>query len=53
MTWLPMPQMEISSSDIRARLKAGRSIRYLVPPAVERHIRQHHLYQASGPGVES
>ena len=48
MMWLPMPQMEISSSDIRARLKAGRSIRYLVPPAVERHIRQHRLYQASG-----
>ena len=46
MTWLPMPQMDIASSDIRARLKAGRSIRYLVPPAVERHIRQHRLYQA-------
>lgn len=43
--WLPMPQVEIASSDIRARLKAGRSIRYLVPAAVERHIRQHKLYQ--------
>jgi len=43
--WLPMPQVEIASSDIRARLKAGRSIRYLVPAAVERYIRQHNLYQ--------
>ena len=43
--WLPMPQVEVASSDIRARLKAGRSIRYLVPAAVERHIRQHTLYQ--------
>ena len=52
-TWLPMPQMDIASSDIRARLKAGRSIRYLVPHTVERYIRQRRLYQASGPGVES
>jgi len=43
--WLPMPQVDIASADIRARLKAGRSIRYLVPPAVERYIRQHNLYQ--------
>ena len=42
--WLAMPQVEISSSDIRARLKAGRSIRYLVPAAVERYIHQHQLY---------
>ena len=43
--WLAMPQVDVSSSDIRARLRAGRSIRYLVPPAVERHIQQHRLYQ--------
>ena len=43
--WLPMPQVEIASSDIRARLKAGRSIRYLVPSAVERYIRERQLYQ--------
>ena len=43
--WLEMPVVEISSSGIRRRLRAGRSIRYLVPPAVERYIRQHHLYR--------
>jgi nicotinate-nucleotide adenylyltransferase len=43
--WLKMPAVDISSSEIRRRLKAGRSIRYLVPPAVERYIRQHHLYE--------
>ncbi len=45
-TWLPMPLLEISSTDIRKRAKAGRSIRYLVPSAVERYIRDHRLYQA-------
>jgi nicotinate-nucleotide adenylyltransferase len=45
LTWLGMPQVEIASSDIRSRLKAGRSIRYLVPPSVERYIRQHGLYR--------
>lgn len=42
--WLPMPQVEIASSDIRARLRNGRSIRYLVPSAVERYLRTHQLY---------
>ena len=44
---LTMPQLEIASLEIRARLKAGRSIRYLVPAAVERYIQQHQLYRRS------
>jgi nicotinate-nucleotide adenylyltransferase len=43
--WMTMPQVEIASSEIRARLRAGRSIRYLVPPAVERYLRQHRVYE--------
>jgi len=35
-----------SASDVRARVAAGRSIRYLVPPAVEAYIRDHRLYRS-------
>jgi nicotinate-nucleotide adenylyltransferase len=44
--WLQaVTQMDISSSSIRSRLKAGQSIRYLVPEAVHHYIQHHHLYQ--------
>jgi nicotinate-nucleotide adenylyltransferase len=39
-----MPLLQISSSDLRARRRAGRSISYLVPPAVEAYILAHGLY---------
>ena len=39
-----MPRLEISASDIRGRVAAGRSIRYLVPDAVAEYIRKHGLY---------
>lgn len=42
---LEVPQVEISSTDIRARVRAGRSIRYLVPEAVAGFIATHRLYQ--------
>lgn len=35
----------ISSTDIRARLRDGRTIRYQVPSAVEEYIRQRGLYR--------
>lgn len=35
-----------SASDVRYRAAAARSIRYLVPPAVEAYIREHRLYRS-------
>jgi nicotinate-nucleotide adenylyltransferase len=42
--WVEMPLLEISSTDVRARLRTGRPISYLLPHAVEVYIRQHGLY---------
>jgi nicotinate-nucleotide adenylyltransferase len=41
---IDMPEMALSSSDVRARASAGATIRYLVPPAVEGYISSHRLY---------
>jgi nicotinate-nucleotide adenylyltransferase len=43
--WVKMPLLEISSSDLRARVRAGRSISYLVPREVETYVRKHGLYR--------
>jgi len=42
---LQTPLIEISSKEIRRRVKQGKSIRYLVPPSVERFIREKGLYR--------
>ncbi|MGL4464854.1 MAG: nicotinate-nucleotide adenylyltransferase [Planctomycetia bacterium] len=44
---LQMPAVEISSRDVRARVAAGRSIRYRVPDAVAAYIAEHGLYRES------
>lgn len=41
---LAIPKLEISATDIRNRVAAGRTIRYLLPNAVADYIHQHHLY---------
>lgn len=41
-----MPGIDLSASDIRQRVSSGRSIRYLVPRAVEAYLHQHRLYAA-------
>ena len=45
---LEMPGVDVSSTDIRERVRSGRSIRYLVPQAVESHILAKRLYQVGG-----
>ncbi len=40
-----MPGVDISASDIRQRAQQGRTLRYLVPRAVERYILENRLYQ--------
>ena len=42
---LDNPVLELSSSDIRARARAGRSVRYLVPDAVAAYLARHRLYR--------
>ena len=42
---VPLPMMDISSTDIRAHVTQGRSIEELVPASVARYIEQNRLYQ--------
>ncbi len=42
---VPAPQLEISATDLRQRVAAGRPIKYQVPEKVERYIVDHRLYQ--------
>ncbi len=44
---LEMPQLEVSSTELRARFADGRATRYLVPDAVDRYVRAHGLYGAA------
>ncbi|MCI0330606.1 MAG: nicotinate-nucleotide adenylyltransferase [candidate division Zixibacteria bacterium] len=43
--WLSNPRLEISSTDLRRRIRVGQSVRYLVPEGVERYIRTKRLYR--------
>jgi nicotinate-nucleotide adenylyltransferase len=44
-----MPGLDISSTDLQRRVRMGLPIKYQVPEAVERYIREHKLYgQATG-----
>jgi len=46
-TYLEGPRLGVSSTMIRARRAAGRSIRYLVPAPVVAYIEEHRLYRPS------
>lgn len=41
---IDMPELEISSSNLRTRVRAGQTIRHQTPRAVEAYIRKHGLY---------
>lgn len=45
--FLDGPRLRLSASEIRARARGGRSIRYLVPDAVAAYIGDHALYHGS------
>ena len=44
---VPLPMLDISATDIRARVARSQSIDSLVPPAVASYIAQHGLYRRS------
>jgi nicotinate-nucleotide adenylyltransferase len=44
---VPLPMLNISSSEIRRRVMAHEDISALVPPAVAQYIESNHLYRVS------
>ena len=42
---VPLPMLDISSTDVRKQVQQGGNISALVPPEVARYIEAHHLYR--------
>ena len=52
-TWmrlLPITALDVSASDLRARLRSGRSVRYLIPDGVREEILESGIYAARREG---
>jgi nicotinate-nucleotide adenylyltransferase len=49
LAWLDTPHLKISGTDLRRRVREELPIRYLVPPAVQRYVREHALYRQYRP----
>lgn len=45
LVWVKMPRVDVSGTELRRRAAEGRSLRYAVPDAVERYIREQRLYR--------
>ncbi len=45
LAFFSMPRLDVSSSDIRRRVRAGRPVRHLLPPAVAGYVDGHGLYR--------
>jgi nicotinate-nucleotide adenylyltransferase len=50
---LDVPALAISSTDVRERFAAGRSVTYLIPREVEEYARKHGLYGTAGRGLSA
>ena len=44
---VPLPMLDVSSTEVRQRAAAGQTFAALVPPAVARYIETHGLYRAA------
>ncbi len=42
--FMPIPELDISATDIRQRIRLGKPVRYLVPDLVAEYIHEHRLY---------
>ena len=42
--WVEIPLLEISSTDLRVRVRQGRPISFFLPPAVEAYVLENRLY---------
>ncbi|MCU0705222.1 MAG: nicotinate-nucleotide adenylyltransferase [Fimbriiglobus sp.] len=51
LTAVECPQVDIASRDIRRRVGEGKSVRYLLPRAVEEYVRERRLYRSGEAGV--